>query len=316
MTNINAVVSNPRDTFPVTPRDPLDELRLTLLNPGTTALGLQKLVGELAEIRSKRSKKAWREYTRAFQEHSLLKVLHEDALTARAFRKPRGYAGDGVLTDMIYGSGEGVSLLNKATALGKRIYQAAMNMPIAVATRARRDYLAAYIDEFCLARLNPHILSIACGHLREAALSKTFNCGLLGRYVALDQDRRNLRVVQRSQPSVECMAASIDQLMDSALNPGQFDLIYSAGLYDYLDEDTGRRLLHLLAKLMKPNGRIIIANFLPGLDDAGYLEAAMDWWLIYRQPVDLLTMADDVPCRSRRSFRDPLEQLAYLELSF
>lgn len=37
--------------------------------------------------------------------HFLRGLLHQDPFTYRAFSKPRGYAGDAVMTDYIYGLG-------------------------------------------------------------------------------------------------------------------------------------------------------------------------------------------------------------------
>jgi hypothetical protein len=114
--------------------------------------------------------------------------------------------------------------------------------------------------------------------------------------------------------------------MDSSLHPGWvrpappqagFDFIYAAGFYDYLDDAGGRRLLRALARMIQPGGRILIANLLPGASGACYLEAAMDWWLVFRQPEELLSLAEDLPASvSRQVFRDSLDHLAYLELEF
>ncbi|HEY4362477.1 MAG TPA: class I SAM-dependent methyltransferase [Bryobacteraceae bacterium] len=295
----------------------LDRARPALLDPETTAPALRDLVDGLAAARSSRTPGEWRNFVRAFREHPVLTVLHEDPYALRGFRKPRGYAGDAVLIDMIYGSGEGEPLVAKASPLGQRIYAAAMMEPGVAATRGRRDALAARIDELCRERGRPHILSVACGHLREAALSTEFLAGRVGRFVGLDQDRRSLRVVERESPGIECVAASISQLMDQSVQPGKFDFIYAAGLYDYLDQATGQQLLQTLARMLHPGGRILIANFLPDIKVAGYMEAAMDWWLIYRTPEQLLALADDLPaCGSRRVFRDSLDHLGYLEMQF
>ena len=293
----------------------LDHAAELLLNPETSAEGVRELAAELAAARAFKTLDEWREFVRVFRQHSILAVLHHDPYTGRGFRKPRGYAGDAVLIDLIYGPGEGEPLVANATELGKRIYEAAMREPGVAATHGRRDDLALQIDRVCREKTRPDILSVACGHLREAELSEEFRAGRAGRFVALDQDRRSLRVVQRTSPQVECIAASITQLIDGSIDPGRFDFIYASGLYDYLDDAAGRQLLHALARLLKAGGRILIANFVPGISVAGYMEAAMDWWLIYRRPGELLALASDLPAGwSRRVFQDRHQHLAYLEL--
>jgi hypothetical protein len=54
------------------------------------------------------------------------------------------------------------------------------------AVRHRRDLIAATIDETCAARPGARILSVACGHLREAALSDAVMTGALSTLIALD----------------------------------------------------------------------------------------------------------------------------------
>jgi SAM-dependent methyltransferase len=305
------------DTFPVVPPVSLDEYAQMLLDPETLTQGFRKLTTELGQLRATRSKEEWSDYVRAFRDHFITTVLHQDPFTLRGFRKPRGYAGDAVLIDMIYGSGEGEHLLAKATSVGQQIYEVAMTVPTIQATRGRRNFLASYLDEFCAQRTRPHILSVACGHLREAELSKAVGAEMVGRFVGIDQDRRSLRVIQRSQPGVECIAGSIEDLMESAIHPGNFDFIYTTGLYDYLDDEIGARLLHTLIRMINPGGRILVANFIPDVYGAGYMEAAMDWWLVYRQPEHLLKLADKLPgVVSKRAFRDSFDHLAYLEVQF
>src|SRR4051794_26007505 len=48
----------------------------------------------------------WPAFARGCLDHPLRNLLHEDPFTFRAFSKPRGYAGDAVMMDYIYGLGE------------------------------------------------------------------------------------------------------------------------------------------------------------------------------------------------------------------
>jgi SAM-dependent methyltransferase len=316
MKTMNAVPLTQFESYPVIPVDLLSEIGQLLLNPATTTIAMQRLTEDLAALRASRSTEDWREYTGAFQEHPILKYLHEDAFTRRAFRKPRGYAGDAVLMDMVYGTGDG-ELVAKSSELGKRIYAFATTAPIFTATRDRVARLAQSIDEVCAENPSAHILSVACGHMREAAISDAVKQNRFGRLVGLDQDKRSLRVIERGHPNIERVAASISELMDSSVQPGQFDFIYSAGLYDYLDDEIGRRLLHSLAGIIKPGGRIFIANFLPNLSSIGYMEAAMDWWMVYRPVEQFHALAEHLPgLKSSRVITDPLQHLNYLDLQF
>jgi extracellular factor (EF) 3-hydroxypalmitic acid methyl ester biosynthesis protein len=67
----------------------------------------------------------------------------------------------------------------------------------------------------------------------------------------------------------------------------QCDLIYSAGLYDYLDDKVAKKLSATLFDALKPGGRLVLTNFLKDTHDIGWGEAMMDWFLIYRDQADI-----------------------------
>jgi len=74
------------------------------LNDGTDAAptAMRQLMNGLREIRAGLGTARWRTLILAVKSHPLLDVTHEDPLTARSFRRPRGYAGDAVMLDFIY----------------------------------------------------------------------------------------------------------------------------------------------------------------------------------------------------------------------
>src|SRR5262249_38418269 len=49
-------------------------------------------------------------------------VLHQDPFTYRAFSKPRGYAGDAVMMDYIYGLGDARQADEDATPIGRAVF--------------------------------------------------------------------------------------------------------------------------------------------------------------------------------------------------
>ena len=69
------------------------------------------------------------------------------------------------------------------------------------------------------------------------------------------------------------------------------DLAYAAGLYDYLEDDLARTLTTVLFRMLRPGGRLLIANFTPATHDAAFMETFMDWRLIYRTPAETRALA-------------------------
>ncbi|KQO66335.1 hypothetical protein ASF22_20570 [Methylobacterium sp. Leaf87] len=97
---------------------------------------------------------------------------------------------------------------------------------------------------------------------------------------------------------------------------GHFDLVYAAGLYDYLPQDVARRVSRCLFEMVKPNGVLIIPNFLTSTLGAGAMEALMDWWLIYRDEHQIRDFATEIPIHeiSSITYRSDLDEIGYLRI--
>ena len=109
--------------------------------------------------------------------------------------------------------------------------------------------------------------------------------------------RTALEEVKRcySKFGIETVLARVGRLIDTRLGLGQFDLIYSLGLFDYLPQRLGQRIVARLFDMLRPGGRVVVANFLPSVRDIGYMEAFMDWNLIYRTRQEMIDLIDELP---------------------
>lgn len=291
------------------------------LQEGQVADGLRELFPVLRARRVKSSDPEWAQYVEVCLRHPLRQLLHQDPFTFRAFSKPRGYAGDAVLLDYIYGREEGWPVPEATTELGKQIFDYITGGCAACeAVRARRGHIADLVDALSEEIGKPHILSVAAGHLREALLCSTIKRRRFGRYVALDSDQQSLDEVARVHAGhgVETCNVTIRQLLTSRHDLGKFDLIYSTGLYDYLQLPAAQRLTASLFELLRPRGRLLIANFLPGVLDVGYMESYMAWKLIFRTRQEMLAISEDVPLpdiRDIRLFVEENQNIMFLQMT-
>ena len=262
----------------------------------------------------------WREFaTTTFRGHGLFQTLQADPYASHSFRKPRGYPGDAVLMDFIYGSGSSAATLASSSEMGRAIFRQISQNPAFPAIRGRRDVLAQRIEAACRESQTCRILSVACGHLREGGVLRKREMPRPARFVALDQDEQSLALVasEHSRSVVECLCEPAIRLLSSHFDIGAFDLIYSAGLYDYLPDEFSTRLLQGLVRRLAPGGALLVANMLPELSACAYMEAVMDWWLIYRTPEQMAEMGNQVAAMSNvrtRIFTDDLQQIVYLEI--
>jgi len=286
--------------------------------PTKPAPALASLASHLRVLKREQSSAEWDATVEECRTHSLRGLLHQDPLTARAYARPRGYQGDAELLDLIYTADYRPFCSAPVTELGDSIFRHTIQCKAPSAVRFRRDFLAAQIDYLCAINPAAHVLSVACGHLREVKFCHSVQTRSFGRFVGLDQDPESLNVVTRTcgDLGVEAIRGSVKTLLSGSLVSDKFDFIYTAGLYDYLEERLGQRLTEKLFEMLRPHGRLLIANYLPDLEDMGYMETYADWRLIYRDAAAMRRLIETIaaPIASVRIFPDTSQTVVYLEL--
>ncbi len=271
------------------------------LDAGNFNGGLNFLAGALLPESSSSAAKP------VLRDHLLHRVLLEDPYTARAFGKPRGYAGDAVLIDMIYDQ----QAPEDTSLRGRDIFAVTTDFPVARAVRERRAFAAEMLEREW--RAGKRICALACGHLREAD-------GLAGHdlsnITAVDQDDLSLeRVRNLHHGQIKLEAANVLQYLRRAARSGErFDHIYTLGLTDYFDDRAMRMLHGLMAKCLKPGGTILVANFIRGHIASGWMDAVMDWHLVYRSEAELRRFGDEIGLQSR-TWLDSTGSIAWCEMT-
>lgn len=257
---------------------------------------------------------AWRTLARSvIAHHPIFPLVHESPFSRRAFDRPRGYAGDAGTLDLVYRC---APIPADATPRGRRMSECELEADTSRSIRARLSLMTEAIDDTANQRPRPRILSVACGHLREAQRSCAMADAAVGELIAFDNDAGSLALVSREQPQVTTAVGSVRQIVAGDLRWSGLDLIYSSGLYDYLSQRFARVLTRTLFEMLKPGGRLIVANMTPETN-AAYLEAFMDWWMTYRDEEDMRDLAASIPHTDRawsRTFRQPGGHVVFLEV--
>jgi SAM-dependent methyltransferase len=287
-----------------------------LAAPHDTGDAMYELQFGLHEVKSRCSADEWERVAAECQGHPVGKLIWQDPFTRHSYERPSGYAGDARLLDYLYGEAGPPA---GTTALGASVFGHMMAQQGALGVRARRDVLAQIIDETAAQFERPRILSIACGHLREAAGSAALMGGRVGELVALDQDADSLAEVERAYAGkpVRTVNCSIRAVLAGKVNFEGFHFVYAAGLYDYLSERVAARLTSQMFDMVVPGGRVLVANFAPGLPEVGYMETFMGWKLTYRTPEEMARLSAEVPSgqwKSHRVFWDASENIVFLDL--
>ncbi len=227
----------------------------------------------------------------------------QSPFVARAFFKPRGYAGDFLLMHWMY---EGDC--RAPSRLGELLSRFYLQLPVVQAGVSRIAWLVEHLRAEIDARTGPlHIGSLACGPAAE--LERLLST--LERPVAvslLDQDsaalnfcaHRFLPLQDGSKvggPEVRLLNVPVKQILAApevvGEVVGQLDILWAVGLFDYLPDNVARRLVARLRDLLKPGGKLIVGNFAPH-SGSRFMELIGDWRLIYRTPQQLAALADGV----------------------
>lgn len=296
----------------------LDHAYDELGSPRGVGEGMDKLVLGLRSLRQRSSPQAWEAFCKSeCIGHPVRYLVHQDPLTERAFFKPRGYPGDAVLLDLFYGADGSRAYVDDATPLGRRIYNYTSGAPAARALKRRREILATTIDQVSDATGETHVMTVGCGHLREAELSSALRQRRVQRFLAVDRDADSLKVVRdKFGPlGVETAESTLNELIESVDRLGRFDLVYAAGPYDHLNRGMATRLTEALFRTTKPGGLLLVTNFVHGVKDSGYLEAFMDWHLNYRSATDMFALSSSLPedeIADRRTFAEESGGIVFL----
>jgi extracellular factor (EF) 3-hydroxypalmitic acid methyl ester biosynthesis protein len=247
---------------------------------------------------------------REFFQKRLHSYLLRSRLCNRSITKPLGYAGDYEMMNIIYrNTFEGEDLfsqvLNKVDCEGTA----------SRAVRNRRSYLYKKLITLVSEDKSDYdfkIISVACGPAHEFAdmvkgfEGKPFPFSI--EFIAMDQDTLALEdakvrimplVKDNPRIHVHFEQDNIKRLIVEKGNGkdlyADVDLVYTAGLFDYLSNRASNRLIHKLYSFLKPGGLLVIGNFGLYNPQRFIMEFAGEWFLIHRGEFELKELAVDLP---------------------
>ncbi len=220
----------------------------------------------------------------------------------RAYFKPKGYAGDFLMMEHIYTNipkGEG--------KLGEIIDDFCLQRPGSLAIRSRRvllkDQLMQLSAPIAARGGMTRIMNLACGPNREL-FDFLSECEYSESVEALcvDIDSEALQYTNQyvnifpHRASIRLMSENVIKwsLGRARHHIEPLDIIYSAGLCDYLDPRLFRALITQCHRHLKPGGTLLLGNF-TFYPDALFLDKLLKWELIYRTEEELKELFAPTP---------------------
>lgn len=225
----------------------------------------------------------------------------------RTYTKPLGYAGDYEMVNMMLRNPyEGSS------AFAKLLNFALLNTEPVVAHRNRIDFLINTLREECLRRVSrgkTRVFNLACGpamevqrFLRECEESDLAEIDLLDfNSETLEYTRERIQEAKMAggrETQVRYFQRSVHQLLRAATQGGEeeftnYDVVYCAGLFDYLSQRVCKRLVELFCTMVRPGGIVIVTNVATSNPRKAWMEYVMEWNLIYRDEDEMKDLIPD-----------------------
>jgi len=255
---------------------------------------LGQLNGALGEFATTMAGSGYQEVMWGYVFKEIFPYFMRSRFAERAYFKPKGYAGDFLMMEHIYADqpkGEG--------RLGEIIDEFCLQRPGSLAIRGRRVLLKEQLMRLSGAIAarggSTRIMNLACGPNRELFDFLT-ECEYSESIEALcvDIDSEALQYTNQyvnifpHRASIRLMSENVIKwsLGRARHHIEPQDIIYSAGLCDYLDPRLFRALINQCHRHLKPGGTLLLGNF-TFYPDSLFLDKLLKWELIYRTEEDL-----------------------------
>jgi extracellular factor (EF) 3-hydroxypalmitic acid methyl ester biosynthesis protein len=265
--------------------------------------------------------------------HSLYakRLLHPLVLCApfmhRTYEKPLGYAGDYEMVRMMT-----MDPFRGDSLYAKLLNAFFLNTPPVAAHRNRIDTLQKCLQTETLRATQQNrrakVFNLGCGpaaeiqrFMRDSACSNTTDFTLLDfndETVAFARQTMNeIKFQNRRATGIQVIKKSVTQLLrdSSKFERGSFDLVYCAGLFDYLSDNVSTMLLEVFYELVSPGGLVLVSNVDACNPSRGWMECMVDWYLVYRDAGQMRELIPEgIAGDSVRIFSEPSSVNIFAEI--
>jgi extracellular factor (EF) 3-hydroxypalmitic acid methyl ester biosynthesis protein len=228
----------------------------------------------------------------------------------RTFHKPLGYAGDYEMVNMMLRDPlEGSSMFAKLLNLFF------LNTPPVVAHRNRISLLEEWLAEQVARTAREdgrrcRVFNLGCGpageiqrFLARSGLADAveftlmdFNDETLAYTAQLLEEikKRHHRVTP-----LRLIKKSVHQILKEAgrgsaeMRENSYDLVYCAGLFDYLSDRICKRLMEIFYEILAPGGLLLASNVDSSNPSRNWMEYVVEWHLVYRDRKQLETLVPE-----------------------
>jgi len=217
--------------------------------------------------------------------------LDKSTMQYHVRHKPFGYHGDYLFIDWTY--------TNKTDSPGRgRLWdEFCQRQASSQAVRNRKDFFCDTFTALCNENESAlAVLDLACGPCRDIADALTLagTKAIGSHFHCVDMDDRAItyakNIVQKQN-----LYSSFQWEVSNVFNirpKSRYDLIWAAGLFDYLSNSQAVALLKMMMRWVGGGGKIVVGNFHPSNPSRNYMEWFGKWFLNYRTSEELLMLCE------------------------
>jgi extracellular factor (EF) 3-hydroxypalmitic acid methyl ester biosynthesis protein len=240
------------------------------------------------------------EKTSEFMDRKLKRYFYVgESYNKRVYDKPLGYNGDYLTIYHLFLKYTGQSTYEIL------INQYSRNIPVALGYYYRIDFLMEEFKKYT----NKNVLSVGSGPVIELQRYAQFPEFENINFSLLDMEARALDFVKatlgRRFQNIRYFEFSafsfIRALSKNKLKLDNQDLIYSCGLFDYLEDKVGKLIINGLYDKLNKGGKLFITNISSDVTEKAYFQILGKWNLILRDEAGLLSLAEQ--CLKKNNFR-------------
>ena len=252
-----------------------------------------------------------REDLRQFCVQMCAPELRQSWIQQQSIDKPLGYAGDFQVIDWIY------DYRADSPGRGELWDEFFHRLAAPQAVRNRKDFFADLFTEICKKTVAPRfVLDIACGPCREV-VDAVAQVGPLAKgtlFHCVDIEKQAITYSQEKTRNLGDVSFQWERANVLRMRPTrQYDLVWSAGLFDYLNDRLATLLLKRMWQWTKVGGTCVVGNFHASNPSRNYMEWCGDWCLVHRTDDDMrqLCAAAGIPVESVEVAHEPLGTIVF-----
>ena len=215
-------------------------------------------------------------------------VLNDNTLIGHGFVKPFGYPGDFTLIDKIYKFQINEDPRYRNWDL---FFQ---NQPGAIAVRNRKDFFLEYCKMLVAKKADPRVLILGSGPASDVYEFMSNYSGpskISFDLIDFDQSAIDFSMEKNSRFNGQITYNRINALRFNSYR--LYDLIWSAGLFDYFKDKHFTFLIRKYINCLTDNGEMVISNFSTKNPTKRLMEVLSDWYLNLRTESDLFRIASE-----------------------